>query len=304
MRITYGMLTGNVMSSLMNSAGRLIEAQNTASSGKRISRPSDDVPGIGRSLSLRSALSQLEQLSRNADVVRSQLSVTSTTLDSVVNALQEARRLALTASNSTQTSQSRAAIAAQLDSVMTELARLGNTQYAGKYIFSGASSDTQTIVPGDPPSPPFVCNGDSVELTVQVAPSVYMAANVTGKKLFNFDGEAMPGESDTFSVIDELKTRVLNGSPVDVSTWLARVDAHLANVIAIRSQVGGRLARLEAASNSLADSRTELQRLLSETEDVDLSQALVELRARENIYQAAVAVASRLLNVSLVEYLK
>jgi len=304
MRITFGMLTGNVISGLMRSSDRLIEAQNRASSGKRIQSPSDDVCGISRSLALRSAISQLEQLSRNSGIVRSQLSVTSTSLDSIVRTIQEVRRLALAAATSTQTPESRTGIAAQLDALSDQLSRLANTQYGGKYIFSGSFIDKRTVTPTNAGTPPFTYDGDNTVLSVQVAPGIYITANVTGAKLFNFNGTAMPAEPDCFSAIAELKERVLSGSSADISACVDRIDAQLANIIAIGSQVGGTLSTLDSADDSTLNSKTQLQKLLSETEDVDLAQAVVELRTRENIYQAAVAVASRLLNVSLADYLK
>ncbi|MHB1190775.1 MAG: flagellin, partial [Armatimonadota bacterium] len=79
---------------------------------------------------------------------------------------------------------------------------------------------------------------------------------------------------------------------------------NLNNVIAVRSQMGGRLNRLESTNNMLLDLKLSMSNLLSETEDADLAEAILDLRTQENVYQAAAATAGRVLDISLVNYLK
>jgi len=64
------------------------------------------------------------------------------------------------------------------------------------------------------------------------------------------------------------------------------------------------LNRLEATTEALLDSKLIMADLLSKTEDIDFAEALVELRTRENIYQAAIATSSRILQLSLADYLE
>ena len=56
---------------------------------------------------------------------------------------------------------------------------------------------------------------------------------------------------------------------------------------------------MDRAKEVLADSRVRLQEMLSDTEDIDLSKAVVELKSQENIYQAALLISSRMLDLSL-----
>ena len=43
---------------------------------------------------------------------------------------------------------------------------------------------------------------------------------------------------------------------------------------------------------------------LSKIEDADIAEAIMDLKAKEVAYQAALASAARVLNVSLVDYLR
>ena len=304
MRITLGMLTNQVRLNLRSSAERLLEAQDRASSGKRIRRPSDDVPGVGRAIGLRSALASIEQFGRNSDVASSQLALTSTALDSAVTAVQDARRLALSAASSTLTEEARDAIAAQLDTIMEQLVATANTQHLGKYIFAGGLSETKPIVPNAAGGPPYSYQGDAGRFAVQVSPGVYITANVTGDVVFNMGGAGAPGAPDVFAVVQTLKEKVLAGDVEQISAQITEIDANLNNLIAVRSQVGGRLSRLESSKEALADSKVKAMDLLSKTEDADLTEAIVELQTRQNVYQAAIATASRILQISLADFLK
>jgi len=304
MRVTLGMMSDNLLLGLAQGSERLLEAQNKVSSGKRISRPSDDVPGTGRSMMLRTALSSIEQYNRNLDVAKNQLSVTSSALDSAVKALQDVRNLAVSAVNATTTPAARASIAIQLDRLSSQLAGIANTQLAGRYIFSGSKSDTATVAAQSGQPNPYSYQGDSNQFVIEVGPGVSITANVTGDMVFNFGSAAVPGTSDVFTMIESLKQKVLSGDADAVSSSIAEIDANLNNVIAIESQVGGRVARLDSNEEALQNSKLAFSDLLSKTEDADLAEAIIELQTRQNVYQAALLVASKISNVSLVDYMR
>jgi len=303
MRITLGMLTDRVLTNLTAASERLLEAQDRVSTGKKLHKPSDDVPGIGRSLNLRSVLASLEQLGRNSDMAASWLAATSSALDQVVKGLQNVRNLALTAANSALTEEARSGIVTQLNTISTELASVGNNLHLGRYIFSGNMSSTKPLTQtgGDPP---YAYQGDDGRFDIQVAAGIYITVNVTGDKVFNMNGAAVPGASDVFAMIKSLCDKITAGDVQGISNQVAEIDANLNNATNIRSQVGGRLNRLEAIRGVLADSKVKVMDLLSKTEDVDIAEAVLDLRTKENVYQAAIASASRVLQISLADFLK
>jgi flagellin-like hook-associated protein FlgL len=170
MRITFGMLSRSALENLMSGAERLADAQRRASTGKRISKPSDDVTGTGRALDLRSTISQVEQYVRNCDAAKAQLEVTSSALDSAVSALQRVRSIAVEAGSTSTTYQARAALASELDQIMTSLAASGNTIYADKYIFGGSKTKEQPIVTSGLATPPYQYQGNDTLISLQIAP--------------------------------------------------------------------------------------------------------------------------------------
>jgi len=304
MRVTLSMMTSRVLDDLMVSSERLLEAQNRASSGKRIRRPSDDVSGTGLAMNLRETLSEFKQFERNGDVAKSLLTATSHYLNSIAEMLEEARSLALSAANPAVTDEARSAIALQLDQISSALAAAGNAQYAGKYLFAGSQTKTPPLVPSGVESPPYSYQGDSEEFRLQVAPGTYISSNVTGDGLFNIGGASVPGAPDIFETLRLLKQEITAGDSLAISSRIADIDANLNNVIATESQVGAKLNRLDNITGTVLDSQLVFKELLTKTEDVDLAEAILELRTRENVYQAAIATASRVLQMSLADYLE
>ena len=70
------------------------------------------------------------------------------------------------------------------------------------------------------------------------------------------------------------------------------------------SDIGARYNRLEAASQAAADAELALKGSLSEVENTDLPKALVELQLQEVAYQAALASTARVVQPSLMDFLR
>lgn len=299
MRITLGMLTNRVRVDLMHNADLLMDAQARGSSGKRIQRPSDDVPGVGRAISLRASLAAVDQYNRNSGIAKNLLSVTNDTLNTIVNKLQDVRRHTLQAASHSNNQEALDAISAQLDQIAVELKSTANTKYLGRYIFSGSDSASEAVVDNPGLTPPCLFQGNSEAFNIQIAPGTYIPANLTADQVFNMDGAVRPDIADVFAVIQSISDSVAAGDATGLSAQIADIDFHLNNASAMRSQIGGRINRLEAANSALADQRLKIMDLLSQTEDADLAETMVDLRTRENVYMAAIDTASRILQMSL-----
>lgn len=293
MRVTLGMTTNSIRTSLASSAEKLFRAQEIASTNKRITRPSDDVIGTGRSLSMRSALSSMDQFQRNTAIADTELSIASSAIDSLVSVVQELRDTAMSAAKMSLTPEARAAKAAELDGLMTRAEQIANTQNAGRYIFAGSMCD----------SPPMTWNadhsvhtymGDDSPLSIRIGPGTTICVGVSAQDLFG-----VGGASDLFDTIYNLKQEVLAGNVGAISARLADIDDCLENVSAWNSQIGARLDQVETNLSALDDSKTNLTILLSEIEDADTTETLIELQTRENVYQAAIATANQILSLTL-----
>jgi flagellin-like hook-associated protein FlgL len=70
-----------------------------------------------------------------------------------------------------------------------------------------------------------------------------------------------------------------------------------------RGKVGARLNRLESTDSRVRDIELTSKELLSQFRDADLAEVITDLRRQETVQQAALQMASRTLNQSLVNFL-
>ena len=81
------------------------------------------------------------------------------------------------------------------------------------------------------------------------------------------------------------------------------IDKYTDNISKQRTDIGSRMSRLELIGNRLDDDYVAYTTLLSENEDVDYMETIVNLKSMDAIYQAAMNIGARLIQTSLVDFI-
>jgi flagellar hook-associated protein 3 len=89
-----------------------------------------------------------------------------------------------------------------------------------------------------------------------------------------------------------------------ISELNGNMDLAMDELLSVRALVGNRVIRMETTQNRLEASRINVTRLLSEVEDADIISLVSELAREENMYQAALVASSKMLQQSLVDFLR
>lgn len=305
-------LSQQIQSSLMftgQASQKLIDAQNQAVSGKRIQKPSDDVPGTNRALTLRSGINTVNQFANNVTVSTPLLNATENAMSQLTRLVNKINTLAIGAANADFTNgEAATTYVSELNGYMQELVDLANTKHQDQFLFSGTATSTMSVQinPGPVPDPavqPYIYSGNSGTRYAQVLSWVSLPVNIPGDKIFNFDtGGGQPagaGTTDLFSMIKNLKDAIQSGSGDAVRAQFSNIEKNFNNVLSCQAQIGSWQGRMDSAKTSLADTRDRFKEMLSDTEDVDLPEAIVQLKSQENVYQTALSISSRMLDLSL-----
>ncbi len=75
------------------------------------------------------------------------------------------------------------------------------------------------------------------------------------------------------------------------------------NLRSLTSDTGAKLLRLESKENIIQDLELTYSERKSGIEDADMAEAIMELRAKETAYQAALASSAKVMKMSLVDFL-
>jgi flagellar hook-associated protein 3 FlgL len=170
MRITNKMMTNNMMSNINKNKLNMTALEQQYSTGKKIQKPSEDPIIAVRALKLRTNLSELEQYyGRNIPDAKSWMDVTESALTTVNGILSSINTYCVQGSSDTLTANDRSAIVENLSQMKQQIYQEGNTNYAGRYVFTGFKTDSSLIFTEDSPNLTYSIEenftGDQIQIT-------------------------------------------------------------------------------------------------------------------------------------------
>jgi flagellar hook-associated protein 3 FlgL len=299
-RVTQNMLNQNMLFNLQNSNKAMQQYQEQASSGKKINKPSDNPVTAVRGMYYRSSLNEIDQYKSNANDGLSWITTTDEALDQVTSVLQRVRELTLQGVNGTNDQSARNAIAEEVNQLKEHLGEIANTQIAGKYIFAG--TDVKTPPYRDDPAVPGAAkefrNANQEKLELQVGQTNNVQINVQGTDVFNNDGVG-----GIFQVLSDIVSD-FNSPTSGATDHLIKLDGQIDNILKERSELGARMNRMELSISRIEGLEVSTTRLLSNEEDANMPKVITDLKTQESVQRAALSVGARIIQASLVDFLR
>jgi flagellar hook-associated protein 3 FlgL len=221
MRVTHMMQFQQALDTIQQQQARLLRAQEEASSGKKILRPSDNPVDTRRILELRQDLAAFTQLQRHRESLKASLGATENTLQGVETALMRAKEIALNGANGSVSAADREILSQEVDQLFKQVVQLGNTDLDGRFLFAGRAS-TQ---------PPFTAagtfTGDSRSTQLGIDIQQRLEADIVGSEFLASDlrpaldpttplSSLHRGQGVTLASI-QLTDRVGNTATIDLS---------------------------------------------------------------------------------------
>jgi len=242
-------------------------------------------------MDLRASLVEVARHKRNADDGEAFLASVDSTLQTAISQTRRARELGVNARGALGES-SRTALANEIEQLRDSLLSLANTTHLDRPVFGGHTPGTQVYddagsyvgVPG--------------EVSRTVGPGVKIRVDLDADAAFG------PHDANLFADLDALAEAVRAGDDAAISTGLGALDAGLERLGAAVVDVGSRMARVERAADQPLDREVDLTASLGAVEDVDMPRALMELQLQQTAYQAALASTARVMQPSLLDFLR
>ncbi|MBE5946716.1 MAG: flagellar hook-associated protein 3 [Lachnospiraceae bacterium] len=142
MRITNQMISNNSLRNMQKSMAAVNKTTEQMTTGKKISKASEDPVIAIRALKLRTTVNQLEQYKdKNIPDAESWLDITTTSLDNIVSRIEDIEDYCVQGSTDSFNTTDRSAIIDSLKQLQDMIYNEGNSSYAGRYIFSGYKTD-------------------------------------------------------------------------------------------------------------------------------------------------------------------
>lgn len=281
MRITSSMLSSNYLKNVSKNMNYIQRLQSQLSTGKEISKPSDDPYKASRIVKMYADISSNEQYNDNITDVTNFLDVTDTSITQMSNLYSRVRELLVSAGNAAYGSEQMQSIQDEMKVKVNQLAQLLNTSFDGKYVFGGNKVDSSpvTVVDGkiqyaDADGKAILIYKDSdgklttSKSTDNTAKTLTDAGNTTGKNVEDELKEELAGlgaddserKSEIESMLDGSKEiyKTKDGK-YTTSKSQENTQVNIANVN--RSEIEDEISKLDADNDGVADDAANADRL-------------------------------------------
>ncbi len=300
MQISTSLFYNNASTRMSKMNARASELMTQITTGKKVIKPSDDPAAAQQIAELDRRDADAQVYSANMTLASSLLDQADSVLKQIGTQLTRATELATQAANGTQTDATRKIIGSELSSIVDSLVTLANTKNVrGQPLFGTAAGGKAVTATG---SGTFTFPTDAQVSEVPIADGQGVQATESAKRIFELDG----GNDNTLAMLSRLAAALGAGGDVSAvtSASLDSLNAAADQVGNVQASVGARGARVELQQQLLTTANTDRSELRGELEQVDITEAVVQLQQMMTALSASQASFSKLSSLSLFDYLK
>lgn len=295
MRVTQGMLASNSLRNLTNSYMKMGKYQDQLATGKKITKPSDDPVVAMKGMFYRSNLSEVEQYKRNLSESYLWMENSEDGVNHVNEALARVRELVVQGANGTLSDTDKEAVGREIEQIKKDIMTVANTQINGRYIYNGTNTSQAPATLDENGKIQMSLNTN--DYLVEVSRGVSLKANINPGNVFSQEiFENLQSIEDNLTGKDNVTT--------DLNSLLGALDKQMDTISAERSELGARYNRLEMIESRILSQEVIATRVLSDNEDADIERVIVDLTTQESIHRAALSVGGRIIQPTLMDFLR
>ncbi|SHI43457.1 flagellar hook-associated protein 3 FlgL [Clostridium cavendishii DSM 21758] len=321
MRVTNKMLSNNFLRDMRTNLNNIQTLQGQLSSGKEIRRPSDNPFKVARSMQLHSDITENKQYNENIKDTLNNLDATDTSLGQATSVFQRMRELLVSAGNAAYGSDERKAIKDEFNQKVEELTQVLNTNFDGSYIFGGTKSTSKPLKvdyengnsvikysgkEGNDATPEEI-NMMKAKMKVEISQGVTMEYNVTSNEIFEFKddkGKVVDVTKMLSDIVKNFDSDTPDAKSKLVGENLKDITSTMSNLLKVRAEVGAKQNRMEAAQSKNEDENFNMTDILSKTEDIDITQKIMEYSTMQTVYTASLQTSAKVIQPTLMDYLR
>jgi flagellar hook-associated protein 3 FlgL len=183
MRISTAQYYATTAANYSRNLNNVVKTAEQASSNVKVATAADDPVGAARLLQLEQQKAMLGQYTTNINALNTAQAQEESVLDSINTVLQKVSELTVRAGGASLNDDDRKSIGAEVAQAEEQLLSLMNSKDAnGKYIFSGASNNTQPFLRNSDGT--YSYQGDQTQLELKIGDSMSLGLNDTGWDVF------------------------------------------------------------------------------------------------------------------------
>lgn len=326
MRVTENTNYEVVRDSMQRSKGRMENLQRQNATLKKLNTPSDDPVSAAKVLEVRTEKVINDQYQMNAKLAETFLNNSDHAVGELADIVARAKEIALSqSSGASSNDDTRLGISEEVTQLYQQAVSVANRRIGDRYLFGGYKTNRPPI------DQDGQYKGDDGQMMVEIARDVFLSMNVPGYEAFNtnpkashdaqsiygntvrapasqvewgMSDEVTPENINVFDELQHLRIGLLTGDLEGVRNTLERFDQLHGKLISIRAKIGSRVQGLQSTNQALERHNLTNAALTSQLEDADMAQVVSDLAKEEQIFKSALASSQKLIQPTLLDFLK
>ena len=324
MRITNASMVRSHLYDTQNNLTNMSKINQQISTGKVINTVSDDPHKAIKIMNINNEIKYTEKYNYNIDETVGWMNTTDGALDNVGNLLGEIKETILKVGNGTYSQNEMKSLNEDMNEKIKQLADTLNSTHGGKYLFGGSSVDDAPITVIENPDGTVKLefskdkNGQTIpntdDLKADISSGINIDYNISVGEILNIKD----GNGNTVNLLDEinnlstLMNNIANGDEQTAAkakeTLLndtkGKIDTLFDHVVNERTSLGVRVSTAEKIKELNDEDILNIQDVLSKTQDTDVVEKFIELKSAEMIYQASIQVGAKLIQPTILDYIR
>ena len=324
MRITNASMVRSHLYDTQNNLTNMSKINQQISTGKVINTVSDDPHKAIKIMNINNEIKYTEKYNSNIDEAVGWMNTTDGALESTGNLLNEIKETILKVGNGTYSQNEMKSLNADINEKIKQLADALNSTYGGKYLFAGTNVDDAPLKVVENPDGSVKLefskdkNGQTIpntdDLKADISSGINIDYNISVGEILNIKD----GNGNTVNLLDEinnlstLMNDIANGDEQTAAkakeTLLndtkGKIDTLFDHVVNERTSLGVRVSTAEKIKELNDEDILNIQDVLSKTQDTDVVEKFIELKSAEMIYQASIQVGAKLIQPTILDYIR
>lgn len=132
---------------------------------------------------------------------------------------------------------------------------------------------------------------------IEVMKGVKIPININSNKAFSID---------MFSGIESIKKMLTDpdATGAEITKALDSIDKYLNDIVSARSELGAQINRAEMVESRLLEQKVVAEETVSNNEDIEFEEAIIQLMIQESIHRASLATGARIIQPTLMDFLR
>ena len=275
-------------------------------------------------MNINNEIKYTEKYNYNIDETVGWMNTTDGALDNVGNLLGEIKETILKVGNGTYSQNEMKSLNEDMNEKIKQLADTLNSTHGGKYLFGGSSVDDAPITVIENPDGTVKLefskdkNGQTIpntdDLKADISSGINIDYNISVGEILNIKD----GNGNTVNLLDEINNlstlmndiangdeqTAANAKETLLNDTKGKIDTLFDHVVNERTSLGVRVSTAEKIKELNDEDILNIQDVLSKTQDTDVVEKFIELKSAEMIYQASIQVGAKLIQPTILDYIR